>query len=332
MSPNTCPPPPVRSNMASVAVIANPLSKNQDKVLVFQSGDTTYGLCVSPRSLLVDEVKASIGPTSPDSVGRRLAQPSQLVSMVLQDTVRVYGVTGDVQADLQVELLSPVENPLKRKPETGALAGCSRPDGERGWLYMITKEDGEDKIAEWELSSGGPSLKCLDCDGFSKDTSLYAVYDDKLQTRWLIYQTSDNGLVIHDAKRNEGFTVKKSSTRAMAKTPLAAAIVPASLEGEAKRRQRIVLYFIGIEGQKKKHLLYSANAALGETISFNKPDEEPTVLEGPDGKVDLLEWAGLAAHLDKPRQRVVVFGLTTKIDGQEGVFAGIPHDWSTLPA
>lgn len=129
--------PEVRGKMASIAVIANPLAKLRDQVLLYQSGDKTYGLRVSPRSLLDFTVKASIGPSDPETVVRRLAQPGQLVSFVHQDTLQVYGITGDKVTDLQVDLLSPVQNALDLKPVTGALAGCAKPTNETAYLYMI---------------------------------------------------------------------------------------------------------------------------------------------------------------------------------------------------
>lgn len=127
--------PPKR--MASIAVVANPLAKNNDKVLLWQSGDTSYGLRVSPRSLLDFEIKASFGPRTAATVARPLTQPGQLVSFVYQDTVQVYGTTGEKVEDLQIELLSPVQNPISPTPLTGALAGCAKPGEDRAWLYFV---------------------------------------------------------------------------------------------------------------------------------------------------------------------------------------------------
>ena len=241
-TPQPTTPNRVRGKMASVSVIANPLARNRDKVLVFQSGDTTYGLRVSPRSIVDFEVKTSIGPKAATSVGRKLAVPSQLVSMVYQDTVSVYGITGDDVSDLQLELLSPVQAPLDQKPQSGALAGCSRVLTTEGkdtaWLYMILyvfsyskflalhfmflvpglfwqwtvftntgndrNDEDEPKIAELEMSLQGTNVRFLDCKGFSKETSLYAVYDAVADTRWLIYQTLDKDLVVFDAKKDKG--------------------------------------------------------------------------------------------------------------------------------
>lgn len=115
----------------------------------------------------------------------------------------------------------------------------------------------------------------------------------------------------------------KSETRVLANTPLAAAIVPA---GE-NRPRRIVLYFIGAEDAEEK-LLYHAHAVLGEkTVTFDKVEEQPVVFKTADQDYNLKDWAGLATYLDEPRQRVVVFGLTTKTKNEEPVFAAIPHPW-----
>lgn len=129
------PTPPKK--MAAISVIANPLAQQKDKVLLFQSGDQSFGLRVSARNIAPDAARDAIGPKDRNDVARPLAQPGQLVSMVLLDNISVYGITGESSDDLQVEILSPVQAPLTPKPVTGALAGCSRPNGEEGWLYMI---------------------------------------------------------------------------------------------------------------------------------------------------------------------------------------------------
>lgn len=122
-----------------------------------------------------------------------------------------------------------------------------------------------------------------------------------------------------------GWAVDKSDTRVMANTPLAAAIVPTGTK--EKPEQRIVLYFIGAE-DKKRRILYTANALLGgKTVAFEETEEQPRAMKTNS---NLKDWAGLSVYLDEPRQRVVVFGLTTKAEGQEGVFSALVHPWTEL--
>lgn len=321
--------------MAAVTVIANPLAKANDKVLIFQSGDVNLALRVSSRSLIDFNARASMGPKSTEVVGHKLTVPSQLVSMVYQDTVTVYGITGQEVADLKVEMLSPVqacvgENGLK--PITGVLAGCAQPDGERGWLYFITKDDdGNTKIGEWVLSEQGPKMNYLDLADFSPDTNLYAVYDEAQKKRWLILQQSDDTVIIYDPANNKKFDVSESDTRVMSNTPLAVTIIPGN--EEKKRECRIVIYFVSVLDKKlKKKRLLSANAVLGgKTITFEEPEEQPRVVKSSDDSETVVkDWAGLSAYLDTPRERVVVFGLTTKEEGREATFQAIQHPWKRL--
>ena len=79
------------------------------------------------------------------------------------------------------------------------------------WQWTVFTNTGNDrndedepKIAELEMSLQGTNVRFLDCKGFSKETSLYAVYDAVADTRWLIYQTLDKDLVVFDAKKDKG--------------------------------------------------------------------------------------------------------------------------------
>lgn len=127
---------------------------------------------------------------------------------------------------------------------------------------------------------------------------------------------------------NTGHDVAKSSARVIAKTPLAAAIVPKSEADAADRR--IVLYFIDAEETKKKYLA-SANATLGQkVVTFDLETELPKVLEIEGSKQNLLEWAGMSAYVDVPRQQNVLYALTTKNTGQEAMFKAMSHPWSSV--
>ena len=129
--------PAITDKMATITVIGNPLAKEHDKVLLFQNSNVN-GLCVSSRSIVDLQIRDIIGPVDADAIHRPLASPSQLVSMIYKDTVAVYGIIGKEVKDLQLSMLSPVQDPIiDVTPITGSLAGCAQPDGELAWLYMI---------------------------------------------------------------------------------------------------------------------------------------------------------------------------------------------------
>lgn len=131
---------PARDKMAAITVIANPLLQDQ-KVILFQSGSPTYGLRVSSRELVSGAFAETVGPEDPTSVGRPIAYPGQLASMLYKDFVTVFGVTGDDADNLQIEMLSPVQTPIDLSDYTvnsGAIASCATGNGKQGWLYLIT--------------------------------------------------------------------------------------------------------------------------------------------------------------------------------------------------
>lgn len=132
--------PPQRGDMAAITVIANPLLKDK-KVILFQSGSPTYGLRVSSRELVSGAFAETLGPEDPDSVGRPIAYPGQLTSMLYKDFITVYGITGNDVDNLQVEMLSPVQTPLDLSGHSvisAAIASCAADEGQEGWLYVIT--------------------------------------------------------------------------------------------------------------------------------------------------------------------------------------------------
>lgn len=54
------------------------------------------------------------------------------------------------------------------------------------------------------MSKSAPDQRALSCDDFHLETNLYAVYDEELDTSWLIYQKKDKSLVVFDTKKDRG--------------------------------------------------------------------------------------------------------------------------------
>ncbi|KAK4184916.1 hypothetical protein QBC35DRAFT_539116 [Podospora australis] len=313
--------------MAAVTVIANPLAEKRDKVLLFQSSDATGSLRVEPRHLETLEFKLALGAVDAGSVPRPLANPSQLVSMVYKDTVAVYGITGKNDADLQLTMVSPVYHKIKVKPVSGALAGCALKTGgmkgEKGWLYVLFNDGGETKLGEWELSSSAVNKHTLNADKLSTSTQLHAVFDEISKKRWVVYQNTDNEVVILDAERNKGFTIDDTD-RVAAKTPLALAIVPNIAE---PKKRRLVTYFLAKSG-KATNVLHFANTSLEyKDPSWEEVEEKPRPVPGINV---LLPWAQIDTYVDENKKRTLVFGLQTKTEGEEPLFNVIDHVWTSL--
>ncbi|KAH6991851.1 hypothetical protein EDB82DRAFT_122670 [Fusarium venenatum] len=305
---------PKPAKMAAVTVISNPLAK--DKVFLFQSGAVSNGLRVVPQSLLDFASKEPLGPKDASSVVRPITKPGQLVSMVFRDSINVYGITGKEQKDYQVELLSPVQSPVDSEgfqPVSGAIAGISNEkEGaeEKAWLYYIWNNNGTPAIGELTISNGPPIHIPLHHD-----------------TRWVIYQSTNNEINILNANKNDKkyvFSIDTTDDRAHPGTPLAAVILPSSKQ---LTDARIVVYFVGTGASKH---LYSANSKLAKQLYFDTPNEQPTVVE-KENRRSVITTAGLTAIVDEDHKepRVVVFGLTD-INTAEYAFNSFVHPVASI--
>ncbi|CVL08287.1 uncharacterized protein FMAN_05093 [Fusarium mangiferae] len=119
---------------------------------------------------------------------------SNLVSLVVDDVVHVYGVTAH---DSSICLLSPVYQPLKEAKigleMTGKIVGCTDGKG-TGWIYYQSK-DSEKRGCIWEKNLSKPNdraRKIGDSEKAMLGTDIVAFHDGK--RRWIVYQnwTNDN--------------------------------------------------------------------------------------------------------------------------------------------
>ena len=120
-----------------------------------------------------------------------------------------------------------------------------------------------------------------------------------------------------------GWPIDKSASRVIAKTPLAAAIVPAI----GNKSRRIVVYFIGSETQEKKILCRAFTDLVKDNLSFSRVEQQPQPLPG---NPELLDWTQIAAYVDVPSQRTLIFGVETMSKKKQPVFNLEKHEWAAL--
>ncbi|KAI0149614.1 hypothetical protein GGR57DRAFT_515055 [Xylariaceae sp. FL1272] len=273
-------PPVDYKGMQAVTTIINPSTLGRDlkKVVVFQSlANGTVGY----QQLEFDDQQ----PLSTQEYGKGVngnydEQPaplapiikfgSNIVSLIIDDTVHVYGVSAHTGA---ICLLSPVFQRLgsaevdQKLP--GKIAGCGN-GKDKAYIYF-QKAIGQGRYAIFEKSLTKLNEKPNEVTGTKESkvgTDIVAFFDGK--NRWIAYQvdTEDNGEIVSHIQvqctSNKNLNHKIEGTETVIDGKL---IALAATNAEKNGRKMIYIYF---RGQQNK-LYYTSSDNLGQTLQFSAP-------------------------------------------------------------
>ncbi|KAF4982146.1 hypothetical protein FZEAL_2169 [Fusarium zealandicum] len=301
---------PDYSKFQAVTVILNPdtVSRQDEptKAIVFQSlpnGTLGFEQIDFKRAKLGaqedGEVTGYYKP-NPSPLAPVLQYKSNLVSLVYDDMIHVYGVTADPKS---ICLLSPVYMPLSGTDVGelhGKIAGCSDTK-EQGWIYFQRRDSqGRYHIYEKNLnSSNDDPTKFGKTSNSWENTDVAALYDGDY--RWIAYQTKgdDDGdtelQVLRLADSATNYVVKDSAKYLGKKlAAMAAAFITKN------DKNMITLYFRG-EG----NLLYRSSSDTRDgSVSFSKPESLP-------GPIKLADDATLSVVPDPTRKLTVIYAVKT---------------------
>ncbi|KAK3689753.1 hypothetical protein B0T22DRAFT_514451 [Podospora appendiculata] len=288
--------------MSAITTIANPLSVNHDKVMIFWSNKFA-NLGLENRQIGGDINPYALNYEEKDNKSPTINFPSQMASMVYKDAVCVFGITGDKIENLELALLSPVYKPEKGiKPVYGSLAGCVDSKG-TGYLYLFATDPTPKRaLFELTLSNEEPDQKPIPGNPkFHDFTNLFAFYDAPLKQRFLVYQMDDKTISIWSFKHKRDNVITDSIYRAKAETPLTACVVPA--DAATNRPARVYVYFYDDD-----NLLQSANCVLADTLYFTTNDEKPSTV-GDGHKISTASQ--LSVFPDPIGKRNIIYGMKT---------------------
>ncbi|KAM6515603.1 hypothetical protein FALCPG4_013822 [Fusarium falciforme] len=196
-----CHPPsgdkPDYKKMQALTAILNP--GNTSKVLLYQSltANGTLGYEQAAFSPKHDVKSQGYGQgvvgnyEEPSPLSPVIKFGSNIVSMIIDDTVHVYGVSAHTNS---LCLLSPIYQPLKAAEVdptlNGKIAGCTNGKGQ-SWLYMQKRDTKDSKTAFiYEKSLAKPSekpIKIADTERAKAGTDIVAFHDGR--RRWIAFQT-----------------------------------------------------------------------------------------------------------------------------------------------
>ncbi|KAF3909795.1 hypothetical protein ABW21_db0201148 [Orbilia brochopaga] len=314
--------------MSAITALVNPLTalkSGKTKVSIYSLVDT--GMLAFEQRLLGEA-------TSKIKGGQGVAQllsKSYLVSMVIEDTIHVFGVN----TDKKLSLLSPgyqVNNEVKI--ENGFFAGCS--DGESdGWLFYqsVDTRTNSNELYEIPIWGNRESAKKLEVSMQPcVDTRLAACYDG--EHRWIAYQApigSEDGescIVLKNVDTDKSAIIENTQWTAQKKTPIGLVFVPGH-----STRGHIFVYYL-----HKDATLRRAFIEIDETFDFRGYGEEVVV----DKAGNIADWTQLAVIADPATKTNYVYAakkpatkqVTTIIDSwgasisrlQEYYYSQIKHN------
>ncbi|KAH7188099.1 uncharacterized protein B0J16DRAFT_370102 [Fusarium flagelliforme] len=276
--------------MQAVTTIINPatVGKDEEKVLVFQSlkqnGTLGFEQLPAQKTELKSQSWGSVYGNydeNPSPLTPVLKYKSNLVSLVINDIVHVYGVAAHTGA---ISLLSPVFQRLGQadvdKDLRGKIAGCGN-GKDKGWIYFQRFDKAQSKYLIYEKSLnkvGERPVEVKNTDNSKKDTDMVAFFDGK--RRWVAYQStkmfrgreeSNIQLVCVDAGASDNIP---SSAHKIDNQLVEFSACNAVRDGKNK----IFIYFRG-QGDE---LFWSASETADGKISFSEPLSltEQTILTG----------------------------------------------------
>lgn len=281
------------SQEAAFAPVRNPA--NPDRVFIYRVAPGVHTLSYDQRALHkgvaaprwnknpsdTDQDDAET-PGAPGVPSTLIRGDSNIVSLVFDDVVHVYGVVAGTN---YVSLLSPFVEPVRPKIECnlGKLAGCAftEHDEEQARLiYQGYDSNKENKIPKLFFSDV-TSPDAQDMPSTAKDvknaTSL-SLFHDSMRF-WIIYQNKDGQLVAHNEKDQKPSVISPDTSHFLDNTPIGSCFIPAKDIDSSKvpgfrpdALGRVIVYWV----REFNHTpcLYRSHADLTEKSSsadFSEP-------------------------------------------------------------
>ncbi|KAK4180610.1 hypothetical protein QBC36DRAFT_353901 [Triangularia setosa] len=286
--------------MSSLSAIINPVTLGREvsklKVYIYTSHATEHGLGFEQR--VIDGGRGKIlGDVKKTT---KLRNPSTLVSLLMDDTVRVYGVEHDSN---NICLVAPIHEPIPNTTaKQGYIAGCAVKNkndnkSDPGWLYYtVVDPDNGTSIQEQSLSDTTGGQRNTGSDGILDNTWLAAFHDGA--TRWLVYQKKKNNVIfVRDVGVDDGdeYAVEKNNIIARQQAQIGAVFVSAADSGTNKGVAWI--YFTN-----KANQLWRTSSKISDSLKFAVPYLVPDSGEiKPDSQISVVA--------DVPRRRNVIYTM-----------------------
>ncbi|KAF3104138.1 hypothetical protein TWF569_008601 [Orbilia oligospora] len=295
-------------NMSAVAAILNPITAlkgGKTKVAIYSSLDNcTLGFEQRFLGDIVNKAKGDLGSV-------KLANPSTLVSVLLEDIVHVYGVNSTNNLCLLNPVYEPVQDAIIAN---GTFTGCSDGDSE-GWLFYQVKDVKANTSIIYEqllTGTGAGATKVEDTSPTVANTSLAACYDG--EHRWLAYQKSNNCVVLRNVDRKKEAVLENTRYTALPKTPLGVVHIP----GSGNSRGRVFVYYI-----HKDLSLRRAFVEIDDVVDFRGYGQEAVV----EKSGTICDWTQLSVIADPGSKTNHIYAVrNAKVAAGKQVSA-IIDDW-----
>ncbi|PON24142.1 hypothetical protein TGAM01_v206830 [Trichoderma gamsii] len=211
--------------MASNALIWNPLTKKDDRLLVYYNSSKA-NLGLRQWTTGEDPTWGSVFAEKEESAKGNIKVGTGLTALRLRDWIRVYGIVSAKNAttgidDDYISLLSPVIQSLSIKTDYGRLTGSGN-GKDKGWLYFLVSDPPVIHERDLDNSNSVPIAKgstLLKQETPPALTGLASTYAQKAGKRWAFYQASDK--VLHGLEV-QGSNDRKITSNARPGSPLAA--------------------------------------------------------------------------------------------------------------
>ncbi|KAK0615569.1 hypothetical protein B0T17DRAFT_619208 [Bombardia bombarda] len=301
--------------MSALTAIINPLTseKATKKVYLYWSHPTDHAIQYEQRVLGAGRSPA-IGDSKKTA---KLSNPSTLVSLVMDDTLRVYGVEDKTN---QICLLVPLHDPIPGSfAKHGYIAGLTVPartpeDQDEGYVYfqVTDTEHKTTSIKQQILSNTTKVATPTAASDIIKDSWLAALYDGK--NRWVIYQKSTKVIYMLNTSSgaNQEIPLESHNIIARAQAQIAAVYVAGPVEAGVPTGTFFV-YFTDAD-----HRLWRTSANR-----TNPSFSTPTPVSSAAG-LKILSDAQITITADRATKRNFIY--TTLEDG-DNIISTLRDDW-----